>query len=97
MWLIKLPFRIIALPFMLVIGIISVFYHLLLQAGTFAVGLVYIVLGLCLTVSLLQRAWLNMLILLLAAAFVFLAAMFAEGVSLGLKTLTEKLTGFIFS
>lgn len=45
MWLIKLPFRIIALPIMAVVGALSIFYRLILEVGLLAIGLIYVILG----------------------------------------------------
>lgn len=97
MWLIKLPFRILALPIMLLIGAVSLFYKLLLHLGTIAIGIVYIVLGLCIVSCLMQHNLIYAAVVVATGAVVFLGVMFAEAISLVLEALTGKLTGFIFS
>lgn len=43
MWLIKLPFRIIALPIMAIVAVFSIFYSLALNISAMVVGLLYLV------------------------------------------------------
>ena len=93
MWLIKLPFRILALPIMA----LSIFYSLALNLSAMVAGLVYLVLGVCIVMLLFQHAWIYAALLFGFAVLVFLAIMFAEAVSLGLEALTGKLSKFIFS
>ena len=93
MWLIKLPFRIIALLIMAVVSVLSIFYSIALLAA----GLLYLLLGLCLVTLLFQHAWVLAAIVFGFAVLVFLAVLFAEIISLGLETLTGLLTKFIFS
>ena len=64
MWLIKLPFRIIALPIMAVVGALSIFYRLILEVGLLAIGLIYVILGIGLVNYLIQRNWLQVGIIL---------------------------------
>lgn len=98
MWLIKLPFRILALPIMLLVGSISIFYKLFLHVGTFVLGLVYIFLGICIVSALfINHNLIYAMVPVATGAVVFLGAMFAEAVSMGLDALTAKLGGFIFS
>ena len=47
MWLIKLPFRIIALPIMAIVAVFSIFYSLALNLSAMVVGLLYLVLVVC--------------------------------------------------
>ena len=47
MWLIKLPFRILALPIMAIVAVLSIFYSLALNLSAMVAGLVYLVLGGC--------------------------------------------------
>ena len=47
MWLIKLPFRIIALLIMAVVSVLSIFYSIALHISTLAAGLLYLLLGVC--------------------------------------------------
>ena len=47
MWLIKLPFRIIALPIMAIVAVFSIFYSLALNISAMVAGLLYLVLGIC--------------------------------------------------
>ena len=47
MWLIKLPFRILALPIMAIVAVLSIFYSLALNLSAMVIGLVYLVLGVC--------------------------------------------------
>ena len=42
MWLIKLPFRIIALPIMAIVAVFSIFYSLALNLSAMVVGLLYL-------------------------------------------------------
>ena len=95
MWLVKLPFRILALPIMAIVAVLSIFYSLALNLSAMVAGLVYLVLGVCIVMLLFQHAWIYAA--LLFAVLVFLAIMFAEAVSLGLEALTGKLSKFIFS
>lgn len=97
MWLIKLPFRIIALLFMAVVSVFSIFYSIALHISTQAAGLLYLLLGVCLVTLLFQHAWALAAIVFGFAVLVFLAILFAEIISLGLETLTGLLSKFIFS
>lgn len=97
MWLIKLPFRIIALLLMAIVAVFSIFYSLALNISAMVVGLLYLVLGLCIVMLLFQQAWIYAALVFGFAVLVFLAVMFAELISLGLEALTDKLSQFIFS
>ena len=97
MWLVKLPFRILALPIMAIVAVLSIFYSLALNLSAMVAGLVYLVLGVCIVMLLFQHAWIYAALLFGFAVLVFLAIMFAEAVSLGLEALTGKLSKFIFS
>ena len=97
MWLIKLPFRIIALLLMAIVAVFSIFYSLALNLSAMVVGLLYLVLGICIVMLLFQQAWIYAALVFGFAVLVFLAVMFAELISLGLEALTGKLSQFIFS
>lgn len=97
MWLIKLPFRIIALPIMAIVAVFSIFYSLVLNISAMVAGLLYLVLGICIVMLLFQQAWIYAALVFGFAVLVFLAVMFAELISLGLEALTGKLSQFIFS
>ena len=97
MWLIKLPFRIIALPIMAIVAVFSILYSLALNISAMVVGLLYLVLGICIVMLLFQQAWIYAALVFGFAVLVFLAVMFAELISLGLEALTGKLSQFIFS
>lgn len=97
MWLIKLPFRIIALLLMAIVAVFSIFYSLALNISAMVVGLLYLVLGVCIVMLLFQQAWVYAALVFGFAVLVFLAVMFAELISLGLEALTSKLSQFIFS
>lgn len=97
MWLIKLTFRILALPIMAIVAVLSIFYSLALNLSAIVAGLVYLVLGVCVVMLLFQHAWIYAALLFGFGVLVFLAIMFAEVVSLGLEALTGKLSKFIFS
>ena len=98
MWLIKLPFKILALPVMLILGSLSIFYNLFLHVGSFVLGLAYIVLGLCIVSAIfISHSVFAVVVVVLTGAVIFLGLMFAEAVSLGLEALIGKLSGFIFS
>lgn len=97
MWLIKLPFRIIALPIMAIVAVFSIFYSLALNLSAMVVGLLYLVLGICIVMLLFQQAWIYAALVFGFAVLVFLAVMFDELISLGLVALTSKLSQFIFS
>ena len=97
MWLIKLPFRIIALPIMAIVAVFSIFYSLALKLSAMVSGLLYLVLGICIVMLLFQQAWIYAALIFEFAVQVFLAVMFAELISLGLEALTGKLSQFIFS
>ena len=56
MWLIKLPFRIIALPIMAIVAVFSIFYFLALNLSAMVAGLLYLVLGICIVMLLFQQA-----------------------------------------
>lgn len=96
MWLIKLPFRIIALPIMAIVAVFSIFYSLALNISAMVVGLLYLVLGICIVMLLFQQAWIYAALVFGFAVLVFLAVMFAELISLGLEALTSRLSQFIF-
>ena len=51
MWLIKHPFRILALPIMAIVAVLSIFYSLALNLSAMVAGLVYLVLGVCIVIS----------------------------------------------
>ncbi len=97
MWLIKLPFRIIALLLMAIVAVFSIFYSLALNISAMVAGLLYLVLGICIVMLLFQQAWIYAALVFGFAVLVFLAVMFAELISLGLEALTGKLSQFIFS
>ena len=97
MWLIKLPFRIIALPIMAIVAVFSIFYSLALNISAMVAGLLYLVLGICFVMLLFQQAWIYAALVFGFAVLVFLAVMFAELISLGLEALTGKFLQFIFS
>ena len=97
MWLIKLPFRIIALLLMAIVAVFSIFYSLALNLSAMVSGLLYLVLGICIVMLLFQQAWIYAALIFEFAVQVFLAVMFAELISLGLEALTGKLSQFIFS
>ena len=97
MWLIKLPFRIIALPIMAIVAVFALFYSLALNISAMVAGLLYLVLGICIVMLLFQHAWIYAALVFGFAVLVFLAVMFAELISLGLEALTGKLSQFIFS
>ena len=97
MWLIKLPFRIIALLLMAIVAVFSIFYSLALNISAMVVGLLYLVLGICIVMLFFQQAWIYAALVFGFAVLVFLAVMFAELISLGLEALTGKLSQFIFS
>ena len=52
MWLIKLSFRIIALPIMAIVSVLSIFYSIALNLSAMVAGLVYLVLGVCIVMLL---------------------------------------------
>ena len=97
MWLIKLPFRIIALPIMAIVAVFSIFYFLALNLSAMVVGLLYLVLVVCIVMLLFQHVWIYAALVFGFAVLVFRAVMFAEMISLGLEALTGKLLQFIFS
>lgn len=97
MWLIKLPFKLLALPVLLVVCVFTIFYKLALGLTGFAAGLVYLVFGICIVIALLQGFWLGVGLVFAAACGVFLIVMTAELVLMGLETLSGLLSGFIFS
>ena len=97
MWLIKLPFRIIALPIMAIVAVFSIFYSLALNLSAMVVGLLYLVLGSCSVMLLFQQAWIYAALVFGFAVLVFLAVMFDELISLGLEALTGKLSHFWLS
>lgn len=97
MWLIKLPFRIIALPIMAIVAVLSIFYSLALHLSSLVVGLGYLLLGIGILMLLFQHMWVYAAILFGVAVIAFLMFLFAGMVSIGLKALVEKLSKFIFS
>lgn len=97
MWLIKLPFRIIALPIMAIVAVFSIFYSHALNLSAMVVGLLYLVLVVCIVMRLFQHVWIYAALVFGFAVLVFRAVMFAEMISLGLEALTGKLLQFIFS
>lgn len=97
MWLIKLPFRIIALPIMAIVAVLSIFYSLALHLSSLVVGLGYLLLGIGILMLLFQHMWVYAAVLFGVAVITFLMLLFAGMVSIGLKALVEKLSKFIFS
>ena len=85
MWLIKLPFRIIALPIMAIVAVFSIFYSLALNISAMVVGLLYLVLGICIVMLLFQQTGSMLQAGFWICSLVFLMMMFAELISLGLK------------
>ena len=55
MWLLKLPLKIIALPVMAVVAVLSIFYSIALHLSSLVVGLGYLFLGVCIVVLLFQQ------------------------------------------
>ena len=82
MWLIKLPFKLLALPVLLVVCVFTIFYKLALGVTGFAAGIIYLI---------------YVGIVFAAACVVFLITMTAELVLMGLEALSGLLSGFIFS
>lgn len=97
MWLIKLPFRIIALPIMAIVAVLSIFYSLALHLSSLVVGLGYLLLGIGILMLLFQHMWVYAAVLFGVAVIAFLMFLFVGMVSIGLKALVEKLSKFIFS
>ena len=97
MWLIKLPFRIIALPIMAVVAVLSIFYSIALHLSSLVVSLAFLLLGFGILSMLFQQMWIHAVLLFGVAVVAFLGLMLAELISIGLETLVEKLSKFIFS
>lgn len=97
MWLLKLPLKIIALPVMAVVAVLSIFYSIALHLSSLVVGLGYLFLGVCIVVLLFQQMWVMAAVLFGIAVIAFLAVMLAELVSMGLEALVGMLSEFIFS
>lgn len=89
MWLIKLPFRIIALPIMAIVAVLSIFYSLALHLSSLVVGLGYLLLGIGILMLLFQHMWVYAAVLFGVAVIAFLMLLFAGMVSIGLKALVE--------
>ena len=97
MWLLKLPLKIIALPVMAVVAVLSIFYSIALHLSSLVVGLGFLFLGVCIVVLLFQQMWVLAAFFFGVAVIAFLAVMLAEMVSMGLDTLVGMLSEFIFS
>lgn len=97
MWLIKLPFRIIALPIMAVVAVLSIFYSIALHLSSLVVSLGFLLLGFSILSLLLQQMWIHAALLFGVAVIAFLGLMLAELISIGLEALVGKLSKFIFS
>lgn len=98
MWLLKLPLKIIALPVMAVVAVLSIFYSIALHLSSLVVvGLGYLFLGVCIVVLLFQQMWVLAAFFFGIAVIAFLAVMLAELVSMGLEALVGMLSEFIFS
>lgn len=97
MWLLKLPLKIIALPVMAVVVVLSIFYSIALHLSSLIVGLGYLFLGVCIVVLLFQKMWVLAAFFFGIAVIAFLAVMLAELVSMGLEALVGMLSKFIFS
>lgn len=97
MWLIKLPFRIIALPIMAVVAVLSIFYSIALHLSSLVVSLGFLLLGFGILSMLFQQMWIHAALLFGAAVVAFLGLMLAELISIGLEALVGKLSKFIFS
>lgn len=97
MWLLKLPLKIIALPVMAVVAVLSIFYSIALHLSSLVVGLGYLFLGVCIVVLLFQQMWVMAAVLFGIAVIAFLAVMLAELVSIGFEALVGMLSEFIFS
>lgn len=97
MWLIKLPFKIIALPIMAIVAVLSLFYSLALHLSSLIVGLAFLLLGFCILSLQVQQMWALAAIVFGVAVLAFLTVMLAEMVSFGLEALVGKLSKFIFS
>ena len=95
MWLIKLPFKLLALPVLLVVCVFTIFYKLALGVTGFAAGIIYLIFGVCIVIALLQGYWVHVGIVFAAACVVFLITMTAELVLMGLEALSGLLSGFI--
>lgn len=97
MWLLKLPLKIIALPVMAVVAVLSIFYSIALHLSSLVVGLGFLFLGVCIVVLLFQQMWVLAAFFFGVAVIAFLAVMLAEMVSMGLDTLVGMLSEFIYS
>ena len=97
MWLLKLPLKIIALPVMAVVAVLSIFYSIALHLSSLVVGLGFLFLGVCIVVLLFQQMWVLAAFFFGVAVIAFLAVVLAELVSMGLEALVGMLSEFIFS
>ena len=97
MRLLKLPLKIIALPVMAVVAVLSIFYSIALHLSSLVIGLGYLFLGVCIVVLLFQQMWVLAAFFFGIAVIAFLAVMLAELVSMGLEALVDMLSEFIFS
>ena len=97
MWLIKLPFRIIALPIMAVVAVLSIFYSIALHLSSLLVSLGFLLLGFGILSMLFQQMWIHAPLLFGVAVVAILGLMLAELISIGLEAVVGKLSKFIFS
>lgn len=97
MWLIKLPFKILILPIMVVVLTFSVFYKLFLNVSSVVVGLGTLLFAFGIECTLLDGMWQMTIIIFLLAAAVFFAFTCATALSMLFDGLVEKMAGFLWS
>lgn len=97
MWLIKLPIKILLLPILLVVLTLSIFYKMILQVSSLAVGIGIVFCGLCIISTIFYETWFLAIVFFGCAVTMVLAYTCAEGINLLIDAMMGKMTGFLWS
>lgn len=97
MKLVKLPFKILALPVMLVLGALGLIAKLATNLSCYIIGPFMLFLGGCCVYAIVMQLWnqLAILVVLLLGCMVLLFC--ASGMIVFLKNVTDKMADFIYS
>ncbi len=97
MWLIKLPLKLLALPVLAIVGVLSLLYELFIHLSALVLGIGYLIIGVSIVILLMHGLWAATGLVIAFATIVFLAFVLAEVLMVCLDGLRDKLMGFVFS
>lgn len=92
----KMALKVVVFPVLLLMFVLKLAAELLMNIGSFAVGLVMIVFLICLGMTAYQHLWSQMFLVGLGAVGVMLVTFAATAVLFTLQEITSTLTSFVF-